>query len=168
MDYLFAFDTINKGGIWLVCRDLWKTLCLDMEEKQWSEISKTLNLISWERFERWCWGFEMWKKMGISKHRGKNMYKSICIFLVYLRLLLLMESIKHCFFFLSCVKFGYPLQWFDQYIKIKINFNISVWFFFSLFVSVTSTQNMISISVLDQWKKSLSMEDFLEKSVTLS
>ncbi|KAM9262915.1 protein shortage in chiasmata 1 ortholog [Morus bassanus] len=28
---------------------------------------------------------------------------------------------------------------------------------------ITSTQNMITISVLDQWKKSLSVEDFLEK-----
>ncbi|CAN0308015.1 unnamed protein product, partial [Bubo scandiacus] len=28
---------------------------------------------------------------------------------------------------------------------------------------ITSTQNMIAISVLDQWKKSLSVEDFLEK-----
>ncbi|XP_052631939.1 protein shortage in chiasmata 1 ortholog [Harpia harpyja] len=28
---------------------------------------------------------------------------------------------------------------------------------------ITSTQNMIGISVLDQWKKSLSVEDFLEK-----
>ncbi|XP_074876937.1 protein shortage in chiasmata 1 ortholog [Buteo buteo] len=28
---------------------------------------------------------------------------------------------------------------------------------------ITSTQNMINISVLDQWKKSLSVEDFLEK-----
>ncbi|XP_035169458.1 protein shortage in chiasmata 1 ortholog-like [Oxyura jamaicensis] len=33
---------------------------------------------------------------------------------------------------------------------------------------VTSTQNTIAISVLDQWKKSLSVEDFLEKSVTLT
>ncbi|KAM6036232.1 LOW QUALITY PROTEIN: protein shortage in chiasmata 1 ortholog [Theristicus caerulescens] len=32
---------------------------------------------------------------------------------------------------------------------------------------ITSTQNMIAISVLDQWKKCLSVEDFLEKSVKL-
>ncbi|XP_040976587.1 protein shortage in chiasmata 1 ortholog [Aquila chrysaetos chrysaetos] len=33
---------------------------------------------------------------------------------------------------------------------------------------ITSTQNMIGISVLDQWKKSLSVEDFLEKKPTAS
>lgn len=41
-------------------------------------------------------------------------------------------------------------------------------FFSLLFVLVGSTQNMIAISVLDQWKKSLPVEDFLEKSVTLN
>jgi len=48
----------------------------------------------------------MWKNLGISKQRGNNIYKSICISLVYLHLRLLVETKSIVFFCISCVKSG--------------------------------------------------------------